>query len=289
MEQAIHSVPPGGRHVDGKSPIMPLDGARDTTPAEIAAARREVATSAAEKTWTRERRASEWDSLDDEAERDPVGRVWAELARLTCRGPAPRVDAITHALWALHSYAPPPYVEPDDDSDVVPAPPALVERLRYMLTSRTDDPISGRRVRLICVAMDAVRPAGPKPPVPPSIAAAPALSAARDDPVLPDRREHLRQRIEGLRTHDPQFAALWDAYPTTDVDGAGAGAAIAMLARLRDFGFSEKESQRGFRIVRGVPEPYDPSGPLRHFPYTDTGNAERIVARHGQAIGPVAE
>jgi putative DNA primase/helicase len=49
-------------------------------------------------------------------------------------------------------------------------------------------------------------------------------------------------------------------------------------------GFTPKQANCALRIRWGLPEPSTTSSPLRNFPYTDSGNAERIVARHGQDI-----
>jgi hypothetical protein len=155
MQTIIHSVLPIHQHVNAVlSAAAPCAG-RAATAAEIKAAQAEIESWADEKTWSRAQRAAALDRYDAEGERDPVMCVWAELARVTCRGPAPTVRAITEALLVLPGYeAPPPPAEDQlDDDDAMSQPPTLVERLDHMLGLSTSDPISRRRIRCICAAM----------------------------------------------------------------------------------------------------------------------------------------
>ena len=80
--------------------------------------------------------------------------------------------------------------------------------------------------------------------------------------------------------------------PSRSTDPAARDAAVKAVLALRDY--LEMHSRLGFpqatkinaalRIRWGLPEPYDSAAPLIHFPYTDSGNAERIVAHHGHDI-----
>ena len=166
MDTITYSLSSISEHVNGIPSAAPHYVARAATPEEIATAQQEVAGWAEEKTWSRAQRAAEWDRLDDEGERGPVQQVWIELARLWHgRRALPTVDQLSAAVRALPGYQPPPAAmeEPDEEDDAVAPEPTLVEHLHYLMTLAADDPISGRRARLIRAAMEEVAPTPPDP------------------------------------------------------------------------------------------------------------------------------
>jgi len=210
MDTITYSLSPIRQPVNGIPSATPPYGARAATAAEVESAQREVASWAAQKTWSRAQRAAEWDRLDHEGGRGPIEAVWAELARLWHgRRPLPSVGAITDALRELPRYVPPPTAEeePDGEDDAVPPEPTLVERLYYMTTLTARDQISGRRVRLIRSAMEAVAPETPTDPG----GGGQSTAGAAPEPIIPTRGAAPDGRlatheIAGMITRTAHFA-----------------------------------------------------------------------------------
>jgi len=170
------TIPPRECHVDATHDaaqdaaaferIMAKPGGSILTHDEGALVSRVIARRKAEQaTWSRAQWAAEWDRVDAEEERTPQHALWCELVR-TFGLRVPTDDQLRDALVALRRYAPP---EPDpeddtvEDDDTTRPEPTLVDCIHYMLHRLSrQDPIAGRRIRLIEAAVAEITPASEK-------------------------------------------------------------------------------------------------------------------------------